>query len=153
PQLLPLREAEVAGDLVQTTERVRKPAKFCGVLSGFAGRAFSDGRDVGRQNCLLRVRLHGCCSWFFGLKVEGMGEGTLGMSCHRDGAGVPVVSGCGMKGIVGLKPGVAGYSYLRATIGSSVVARRTGITVAIPATLSKRATVSPNGMICTCPAP
>ena len=40
-------------DLVQTTKRVRGSAKFGGVLSSFGGRAFSDGRDVGRQNCLL----------------------------------------------------------------------------------------------------
>jgi hypothetical protein len=45
------------------------------------------------------------------------------------------------------------HSYLRATIGSSAVARRTGITVAIPATLSKRAADSPNGMIGTWLAP
>ncbi len=25
------------------------------------------------------------------------------MYCHRDGAGVPVVSGCGLKGIVGIR--------------------------------------------------
>src|SRR6266566_5147183 len=57
-----LPSAEAAGDLVQVTERVRKSAKVSGVLSSFAGRAFSDGRDVGRQNCLLRVRSHGYCS-------------------------------------------------------------------------------------------
>lgn len=53
---MPLREAAVVGDLVQTIERVRESAKFCGILSGVAGRVFSDGHDVGRQNRLLRVR-------------------------------------------------------------------------------------------------
>ena len=34
-------------------------------------------------------------------RAERVGEGSLGMYCHRNGAGVRVVSGCGMKGIVG----------------------------------------------------
>ena len=38
----------------------------------------------------------------FGLKAERVGERSLGMYCHRDGAGVPGVSGCGSKGIAGL---------------------------------------------------
>jgi hypothetical protein len=39
----------------------------------------------------------------FGLKAERVGEESLGMHCHRDEANaVPVVSGCGMKRIVGL---------------------------------------------------
>src|SRR6266566_8671637 len=60
--LLPLREAAVAGDLVQTIERVRKSAKVGGVLSSITRRELSDGHDVGRQYRLLRVCSHGCCS-------------------------------------------------------------------------------------------
>src|SRR6266403_414430 len=42
PPLLPLRQAAIAGDLVQAIERVRKSAKFGGVLSSIARRTFSD---------------------------------------------------------------------------------------------------------------
>jgi hypothetical protein len=45
---------------------------------------------------------------------------------HRDGAGVPVFSGRGTKGIVGLKRWM-NYSYLRATMGSTRMARRAGM--------------------------
>ena len=41
-----LSEAGVAGDLVQAIERVRESAEFGGILSSFARRTFSDGRDV-----------------------------------------------------------------------------------------------------------
>jgi hypothetical protein len=45
----------------------------------------------------------------FGLKAETVSEGSLGIYCHRDGAGVPVVSLCVSKGIVGLE-GLVNYS-------------------------------------------
>ena len=38
----------------------------------------------------------------FWVEAERVGEESLGMHCHRDGAGVPVISRCGLKRIVGL---------------------------------------------------
>jgi len=50
----------------------------------------------------------------------------VGVGCYWDGAvPVPVVSNCVSKGFVGLRRWV-NYSYLKATMGSTHIARRAG---------------------------
>jgi len=67
----------------------------------------------------------------FGLKAERMGEENLGMCCHRDGAGFPVVSSYGMKGIVGLEHGEGQRMLAFTHISTQPSDRRAGLAVPV----------------------
>jgi hypothetical protein len=71
------------------------------VLSGVARRALSDGHDVGRQNCLLlRISFAWVLLLSFWVKAEIVREESVECVCYRNGLiTVPVVSGCGRKGL------------------------------------------------------
>jgi hypothetical protein len=60
--LLPVSEADVAGDLVQATERARESAEFGGIMSSVARRAFSEGgkKKLGDVLSPERGRCSGC---------------------------------------------------------------------------------------------